>query len=192
MSAHFDDHLGLLERSLSDRRLIAFTGMSGSGKSTYIDALLAGHPEFRDRPVTRVGPTPIDWTSVRPTTALVVIDEVARSGEVVRLASLLAGGHTLLVASHLPERLLRLLGARWPTLALRTDGTPAKLARSLERRGITFSPDLLSHFVATYGSNYTDLDIVLEWGGGADFDVAYRRFRRTASIVRHRVARMPA
>jgi hypothetical protein len=149
MNAPVNDHLGLLERSLASLKMIVFTGMSGSGKSTCIDLLLAEHPEFAGRDYTTIGPTPIIWPEADPPTELVVVDELQSFGELRHVARLLHGGHTLLVASHLHPAWVRLFNMRWPA----------------------------DHF-------YTDLEIILEYSGGEDFDLAFERFRRSAWIER--------
>lgn len=184
MKTAVDDHLNLLIRSLGDRRLIVFTGMSGSGKSTYIELLLAEHPDFADRDYTWIGPAPIAWPVARQSTELVVIDEVSQVVELWHVTRLLREGHTLLVASHLPFVFVRLLALRWPLAHFRTDQSIEKLEHSLALRGILFTSERVRDFVRSFGANYTDLEIVLERSDGKDFDRALDRFERSASIRR--------
>jgi hypothetical protein len=184
MNAPVNDHLGLLERSLASLQMIVFTGMSGSGKSTCIDLLLAEHPDFAGRDYTTIGPTPITWPEADPPTELVVVDELQRFGELRHVTRLLRGGHTLLVASHLHPAWVRFFNMRWPADHFYTDRSTDKLQRFLEWHGVRFTPERVREFGQTYGANYTDLEIILEYSGGEDFDLAFERFRRSAWIER--------
>lgn len=179
----FDDHLALLGRTLAGLRLLVLCGVSGSGKSTALRYLLAHHPDFAGRPASAFAGPALDWRRARFETEVVMVDEVRRPQELARLRRLLARGHTLLVASHLPAPLHRLAGAGLPRLVLRTDADPGKLGRHLRQRGCRVSPGVLAEFCARYGASYTDADIVLERSpGSADFDQAWRRFRRFARL----------
>ncbi len=184
MSAPVNDHLNLLGRSLASVRMIVFTGMSGSGKSTCIDLLLAEHPEFAGREHTKIGPAPIAWSGADPPTELVVVDELQRFAELRHVARLLRGGHTLIVASHLHPAWLRLFNMKWPVDHFYTDRSTDKLQRFLEEQGVRFSPERVREFGQAQGANYTDLEIILEHSGGKDFDLAFERFRRSAWIER--------
>jgi len=177
-----DDHLELLDRSFAGVRLVVFTGMSGSGKTTCIDLLQAEHPEFADQPCSRIGPAPIDWDRARVQTELVVIDELLALREVGRVVSLLRRGHRVIAASHLPVAWVRAVDLVWKTEHFHTDRTYQKLVPYLDRRGVRSSPDALREYAASFGANYTDLDIILAHTGYDDFDRALARFQQTASI----------
>ena len=88
--AEFDDHLRVLQRTLTRHRLILFTGMSGSGKSTYLSLLVHCHPDFQGRPYDWIGPTPIDWSSIEPSEELVLVDEIQRPIELMGIFDQLA------------------------------------------------------------------------------------------------------
>ena len=184
MNPPVNDHLGLLGRSFASLRMIVFTGMSGSGKSTCIDLLLAEHPEFAGRDYAMIGPAPITWPGADPRTELVVVDELLRIGDLKHVARLLRGGHTLIVASHLHPAWVRLFNMRWPADYFYTDRATEKLQRFLEGRGVRFTPERIREFGQAHGANYTDLEIILERSGGEDFDLAFERFRRSAWIER--------
>jgi hypothetical protein len=178
VTSKLDDHLDLLGRDLSDRRLVVFSGMSGSGKSTYLSLLLDRHPDFVGRAFDRLFPAPIDWLNVRPAAELVVIDELQSVTELTGVARLLRAGHTLLAASHLPTAWVRLFGLRWPAMTFRTDQSAVKLERHLESRGFSFTPVAVRRFVSLYGANYVDLDIILERAKHTNFDRALTYFER--------------
>ncbi len=184
MNPPVNDYLRLLERSFASLRMIVFTGMSGSGKSTCIDLLLAEHPEFAGRDYATIGPALIAWPGADPPTELVVVDELQRFGELRHVARLLRAGHTLLVASHLHPAWVSLFRMRWPVDHFYTDRSTDKLQRFLEGRGVRFTPERVRAFGQMCGANYTDLEIILERSGGEDFDLAFERFRRSAWIER--------
>jgi hypothetical protein len=108
--------------------------------------------------------------------------ELQRFGELRYVARLLSGGHTLIVANHLHPAWVRLFNMRWPAEHFYTDRSTDKLQRFLEERGVRFTPERLREFGQAYGANYTDLEIILEHSGGKDFDLAFERFRHSASI----------
>jgi len=182
MKPMLSDHLGLLDRSFESMRMIVFTGMSGSGKSTCIDLLLARHPEFAGQEFTKIGPAPINLPEVDPSTKLVAVDELQTFGELRHIAKLLRGGHTLIVASHLHPAWVSVFNMKWPAHHFYTDRSTEKLQHFLEERGVRFTPERVREFGEVHGANYTDLEIILEHTGGEDFDLAFERFRRSARI----------
>jgi len=182
MKSLLNDHLGLLERSFARLRMIVFTGMSGSGKTTCIEMLLNAHPDFAGQDHTIIGKAPIAWPGVDLPTKLVVVDELQRFGELLHVARLLRGGHTVLVASHLHPAWVRLFNRWWPAEHYYTDRSTDKLQHFLKAQGVRFTPKRVQEFGREYGANYTDLEIILEHSGGEDFDLALERFRRSACL----------
>ncbi len=181
-SGRFDDHLGLLARDLSDVRLLALHGVSGSGKSTAIAWLLQAHPAFRGRPCSHITGPAIDWRRLDRSTELVVVDECRGLRDLGGLVRLLGRGHRVLAASHLPLATSRVLGLAWPVLALATDRDPAKIERYLKTRGAAFSAGRVRTLCARFGASYAWVDLILEFDGGRDFDRAYNRFERCCRV----------
>ena len=179
-----NDHLGLLDRSFVSLRMIVFTGMSGSGKSTCIDLLLAEHPDFAGRDYVTIAPAQISWPKDDPPTELVIVDELQRFGDLRQVARLMRGGHTLIVASHLHPAWAHIFNMSWPVEHFYTDRSTDKLQHFLEGRGVRFTPECVREFGQAYGANYTDLEIILEHSDGKEFDLAFERFRRSAWIER--------
>ena len=182
----FDDHLGLMSRDFSGARLVVFHGVSGSGKSTSIARLLSDHPDFRGQACGHVTGPGIRWRGLCRREHLVAVDECYRLRDLFGLARLLRRGHRVLAASHLPIWTSALLGRIWPVVALRTDCDPAKIARYLDTCRVRFSRDRVLDFSSRFGASYLDVDRIMEFDGGRDFDRAYDRFIRCCRVETRR------
>lgn len=182
----FDDHLDLMSRDFSGIRLVALHGISGSGKSTALAQLLRAHPAFRGRPCSRVQGPRIAWRRLRLSERLVLVDECISLRDLLGLVELLRRGHQVLAASHLPLFTSALLGRVWPAVALRTDGSPAKIERYLGARGLRFGGEGVRDFCARFGASYNAVECILDFDGGSDFDRAYERFIRCCRVETER------
>lgn len=180
----FDDYLGLDSRDFDGVRLVAFHGISGSGKSTAIGRLLGHNPAFRGQPRSHITGARIDWRRERPVSELVVLDECKSPRDLAGLVRLLRGGHRVLAASHLPLASSRALGRVWPTVALRTDGDPRRIERYLAARGISYDCARVAAACRRFGASYAAADLILDFDGGRDFDRAYERFIRCCRVRR--------
>lgn len=174
----FDDFLDLDSRELERTRLLVFCGRSGSGKSTAIDHLLRVHPSFRGRDRKRLGGSPLDWSRLTPSPrpSLIVLDEIVRWRDLSPVARLLRDGNTVLAASHLPPAGFAIFRLFVTVACYRTDRQSAKLARYLERSGLSFTPAALEAYVRRYGSVYTEIEIMRERVPETSFDRMLRRF----------------
>lgn len=177
-SAAFDDFLGLREQSFARRRLVLFHGASGSGKSTAIQWLVANHADFHAARVCVVRPKISGWTPVPRDAEWAIVDEIEHVAELGRIAGLLARGHRVVVASHVPIAFTRPLLIAVRSRVFRTDRDPAKLARHLQRRNVAWSPAALESYTARFGASYAMLDIILEYGRVPDLDRCLARFER--------------
>ena len=162
-SIEFDDHLGLHSVSFENTRLIVFTGISGSGKSTALKFLTDHHPDFREHSHHWL------WLKGKEQKSktvrghrLVVVDEVVNPLQLFKVSTLLRQNQTVAVASHLNPAWFRILGRRANARLYYTDTDQAKLASYLKRRNVDFSEKALTAFSAQFGVNYVDLDCVLE------------------------------
>lgn len=155
----FDDFLGLTGRDFSRHRVVAFVGCSGSGKSRAIRFLIEHHPDFQE-----------------PGT--IVVDEAVTRRDIRDLRPAIRNGARILMASHLHPWAIRSALPLAGVAIFRTDADPAKLARRLERSGVTASRNAIQAYVRTFGASYTDLDIILERFPGRSFDDALARFHR--------------
>lgn len=178
---HYGDFLGLAGRRFADARLVVFTGVSGSGKSTAIEFLLESHPDFAGLDYELVAERPMSFRESYDA-PLIVVDEVVEWQHVAALFRLLSRGHRLVVASHLPSIALKCLLAPWRGRYFCTDDDPSKISGYLEHLGVAASDEAVGRFCATYGATFTDADIILEQFGGTDFDTALRRFERFCAI----------
>jgi len=177
----YGDFLGLGERRFADTRLIVFTGVSGSGKSTAIEFLLDHHPDFVGVDYELVAMKPLSFRDTYDAT-LIAVDEITEWRHLVDLARLLLAGHRLIVASHLPDVAVKCLLAAWRGAYFRTDDDPTKVAAYLEQLGVQASEEAVQRFCETYGATFTDVDIILEQFGGSDFDRSLRRFERYCTL----------
>lgn len=180
----YDDHLGLDSRDFAGVRLVAFHGISGSGKSTAIGRLLSHNPAFRGLPRSHITGARIDWSCERPAGELVVLDECKSLRDLAGLVGLLRRGHRVLAASHLPLASSRALGRIWPTVARRTDDDPRRIERYLAARGVRFDRPRVEAACRRFGASYAAADLILAFDGGRDFDRAYERFIRCCRVER--------
>ena len=162
----FDDALNLLGLTFSARRGVVFCGRSGAGKSTAIRFLLERHAQFSHRrSEVHVLEELYDWRDAR------------------RLWPFFGHRRPVLVASHWPLWLHRLMAPWLGVHVVDLDAPRIKIERALARRAITASAPAIQHFCSRFGANYTDLQIVLERYPGMDFDQAWRRFLRECVVT---------
>lgn len=176
----FDDYLDLAHRDFSGTRLIAFCGVSGSGKSTMIEHFL----KIRVRRETdyihvRADAGGLRVDQVPPHSAgagLIVLDELRERKDLRVLKLALRRYRQVLVASHLRAPAFRFLFV--PRLIFDLDRDPGKIARYLAERRVPSSEEAVAVFFRNFGAAYTDVDIILERYPGLDFDAALGRFLR--------------
>jgi len=178
-----EDFLGLASRSFAGVGLVVFTGVSGSGKSTALEFLRRHHPDFAGR----------DWVTVtrgrsglqlpRCHGCVVAVDEVVAVRELWSLAGLLRHNQVL-VAAHLPMACFLPFAGCCRMRLFRTDLDRGKIARALERRGIGFSLAVVDDYCRSYGSNFLDLEHILERWPTDNFDLSYAAFRRLCQVCR--------
>ena len=184
-NGHFDRHLDLSGALVDKMRVMVFHGASGSGKSTYIEHLLCHHPAFGGQSFSRISGGPVNWrTTPPPQHRIVVIDELIRFGDFLAVTRLLAAGHTVIAASHLPSWLTGCLGLFWPLCQFATDRAPQKIERYLARRSVSYTHHAVADYCRQFGATYTDAEIILEHTGGDDFDRAYSQFMRRCKLTR--------
>jgi hypothetical protein len=173
-----DDYLGLLQQPIGQLRLLGFHGASGSGKSSQIALLLQRHPDLAQREVTHATPASLPRTH----RDVLVLDELQSLRDCACLGRALRRSRLLMIASHVAPILL------WPwrlgraQRCFQIDPLPHKLARELDRRGVRYSATGLDRFMAQFGANYTDLNIVLEHAAVDDLDRALALFQRGGAI----------
>jgi len=179
-----DDYLNLLTQAIGSLDLMIFFGASGSGKSSQLALLLDQHPDLVGRAVAHFTPAAVKRGTLTGAHDIVVLDELQTWRDCLCLGPALRHSRLLLVASHVHPRLLMpwRLGRRQRSFQL--DPLAEKLARDMRRRGVSFTARGLADFVAHFGANYTDLDIVLEHAASGDLDHALGLFLR-GSAIRH-------
>ncbi len=186
----FDDFLGLNNESFERTRLIVFTGISGSGKSTALKFLCDQHPAFSGGSMHWIWTLGKSWDPTRVSgKRLVVVDEVNHPRQLPAVARLLKRNQTVAVASHLRPSWFLPLSLRWRTIHFRTDRDRSKISRYLSRLGVSHSAGAVTEFCRLYGSNYVDLDCILERHPGSSLDQALHLARKLDGLSTSRVDR---
>ena len=171
----FDDFLNLSKQDFNNTRLLIFHGISGSGKSTNLNYTAHYHSSFQNQSVKWI------WTHHKrfKTRAvqnydLVVVDEIISPLQIPAITKLLGANKKVAVASHLNPAWFKILCPFTPTLSFRTDASSEKIRSYLDKKDILYSPESILSFCKTYGSNYVDLQCILENHSGKSFDDALR------------------
>jgi hypothetical protein len=171
----FDDFLGLGRQSFEQTDLLIFHGVSGSGKSSNLNFLAYHHPFFRDKTVHWI------WTKHKrfniqsvQSYKLVVVDEIVSPIQLPAVYSLLKTNQTVAIASHISPMWFKLFFRHKRNISYQTDASTKKLSNYLKTRGIPHSTKVLRQFANQYGSNYVDLQCMLEAYPCENFDDAFR------------------
>ncbi len=163
----FVDALGLGERDFANTRVLVLCGESGSGKSSAIRFLMRKHRHYRDD--TRVQ----------------VIEELRSWRDLGIFMRALMRRDRLLVASHLPVWLHRVLGVMTRTCVIALDCHPQKISRWLAAQDVGFSDAAVAEFCRHFGANYTDARLILQHAEATSFDQALGRFLRQCRLDRN-------
>jgi hypothetical protein len=179
----FDDFLGLTQENFEDERLLVFHGISGSGKSANLNYLTHHHASFKGKKTNWI------WTHHKrfPTPSvsnysLVVVDEIISPIQLPAIRRLLQTNEKVAVASHLHPIWFKLICPFIPSCFYQTDSSSAKISTYLQREKISHSPLSVETFVKNYGSNYVDLQCILENARGENFDQALELSQRFIKI----------
>ena len=171
----FDDFLNLSKQNFNNACLLIFHGISGSGKSSNLNYIAYHHPSFQNQPIKWI------WTHHKrfKTQAiqdydLVVVDEIVSPIQLPAISNLINQNKKIAVASHLNPAWFKALFPFTPTLSFRTDTSAQKIHRYLDKRDISYSAESILSFCKTYGSNYVDLQCILENYPGKCFDDALK------------------
>ncbi len=171
----FDDFLSLKKQNFNNSRLLIFHGISGSGKSSNLNYIAHHHPSFQNQSVKWI------WTHHKRFKVqaihsynLVVVDEIISPFQLPAIFKLLSQNKNIAVASHLNPAWFKILFPFTPTLSFRTDASAEKIRRYLSKKDISFSSESILSFCKSYGSNYVDLQCILENYPGKSFDDALK------------------
>ena len=175
---YFDDFLDLINAQLRSCRLVIFTGVSGSGKSTAIQWLLNHHVDFKGRPAVHISGGGKKWSVPDCQDSLVVVDDIIDKIELVKIWRVLNQGNQVILASHIHPRWFLFIRTFWETKIFRTDQDHDKIMRYLKAKHVEFTPAAVHSFCNEYGSSYLDLTHILERYPGRSFDRALGKFRK--------------
>lgn len=172
----FDDFLGLENTDFKDVRLIAFCGISGSGKSRALRFLENQHPDFQNRRTVWIDPGTRSGGFAGVHRQLVIMDEIRNKSQLASLRTLLRLGNTVAVASHVHPWQFWPLRLFWRTKVFKTDQSRDKIARFLDQSDVSFSRDAIEQYCQVFGANYLDACHIMERYPGQSFDAALQRF----------------
>ena len=171
----FDDFLSLKKQNFNNSRLLIFHGISGSGKSSNLNYIAHHHPSFQNQSVKWI------WTHHKRFKVqaihsynLVVVDEIISPFQLPAIFKLLSQNKNIAVASHLNPAWFKILFPFTPTLSFRTDASAEKIRKYLNKKDISFSSESILSFCKSYGSNYIELQCILENHPGKSFDDALK------------------
>jgi hypothetical protein len=167
--------------NLMDSRLLVFTGISGSGKSAAIQYLLERFPEIEGQGYETIVGNKLEWMP-RYETKWLIIDEVINLFDAWRIRRLLKQGHRLIVASHLPASMFKVICLCYAGLYLCTDGESRKLAHYLSNKGIVYDACSMNRFISQFGQSYNTLDVVLSYSQSATLSMAMEYFDRQCRL----------
>lgn len=184
MSTFFDDFLNLGARDLGGLRLIVFSGVSGSGKTTAMRFLAESHSGFRGRPVLELDCQPDLRSAPQVTGHLILCDEVTQVRQLAGLARLMRNRNTVAVAAHLPLAMFRPYGFFGSAQYFRTDRGAEKIARYLDRSRLSYSRATVAAYCKLYGANYVDLHHMLERFPNKNFDRTFAQFQKFCRMIR--------
>ena len=147
--------------------------MSGSGKSSSLNFLAYHHNFFKNCKIHWI------WTQHRRFKTemiydygLVVVDEIVSPMQIPAIRSLLRNNLRVAVASHLHPLWFRLFFPFVPSESFCTDSSNQKLFSYLNRLGIPHTNSSIEKYSRMFGSNYVDLQCILESASGQSFEDA--------------------
>lgn len=175
--AGYHDFLGLSGRVIDECQAVVFTGISGSGKTRAMEYLAAHNPVISRHMPCLISGDPLPWLSSYDSEWLLV-DEIVHVRDLLQVRQLLARGHRLVLANHLPTMLVRLLLVGYHVKYFSTDSQSNKLAIYLQSRQIDYSDESLQQYISQYGQSYNSLAVILEHTGAADLALALARFNQ--------------
>ena len=179
----FDDFLDIGKENFNGTGLIVFSGISGSGKSSYLQFLERGHAAFQNLKKkwiwTMHGSINLGEESVK---SLLFIDEIVSPWQLISLALNGRRVGCLAIASHISPLWYHLAFPLRKKRFFRTDRGVHKLERLLDRKKVTYSSKALETFYQKYGGSFVDLACVLERSPKRDLDQALIMHQRMDSL----------
>jgi len=177
----FDDYLGLSKQGLKDYQLIVFTGISGSGKTSYMEWLRQSHMDLSGQVSRWINIEQQGWPPEFDVPYL-FIDEICRLTDLYQLNRLLRNGCKVVVANHIAPSLLKAVSSGAKAIYFRTDTQDIKLINFLRQSGIDFTESSLQQYCARYGLSYSPAQIMLEHTKTRDLGHAMDMFDRNCDM----------
>jgi len=166
---------------LLEKRLVVFTGISGSGKSSAIQYLVSRFPEITKQGVESIAGERLKWKSSYSARWLLV-DEVVSLRDAWIIKQLVERGHRVIAASHLSVPVFKTICLSIDGLYFRTDDASDKLARYISNQGVEYDESSMKQFIDQFGQSYTTLDVVLGYCQSKTLAGAMEYFSRHCTL----------
>ena len=153
---NFDDYLELLNYDFSKYKYIVFIWNSWSWKSSYINELL-----LKNNTLSK---------------DIVVIDEIFDIFDFLKLIFVFVTDKQFIIASHISINYFYLFRIFWKIKKIVTDNHHWKICNYLQCKNLSHSNVVVSKYIDSFTSTYTDVDIILENYKWTDFDEAFYNF----------------
>jgi len=176
----FDNFLNIKNGDLDQIQLVIFSGVSGSGKSTYMKHIAQHHDYFKKQKQLWVNFGIPKNTNHKD---ILFLDDITRISDLFKIIPRLIRGQRIVMGSHLPIPALHFLNFFATQKLYRTDLCAEKLKRFLHAQQVSFSNNVLQNYIKMYKSNYTDMRLMMEHTQETqDFDKAYQHFQSYCHI----------
>ena len=113
---------------------------------------------------------------------LILIDEILTFRQLLIIPKLLKNGNTVALATHIHPFFYQFFRIYRPIAVFNTNKSKQKIIRFLQGKNISFSEDAIRRYFSKYGTNYTDIQIILERYPQKSFDKSLFMFEKFCEL----------